>query len=291
MHVKTINPVRTYSQLAFAFKTIASLIMIIALLCTQVRAQEPYTLAVVPQLPRTVLFEDWQPYLQYLSNELGVSFELQVQDSIPLFEKAFLAGQPDFAFMNPYHVVMAQQAQGYTPLISDASRQLKGILVVKATSDIMNVDDLNGQTIAFPAPNAFGASLYMRALLAERFEINITASYVNTHANVYRNVFLEQAAAGGGVMNTFNTEDAGLREQLRVLYETPGVTPHPLTAHPRVPTEITEQVIQATLALYDTPEGQAILQRIQLTQPTTVSYNDYQALELLNLESFLVVEP
>ena len=93
-----------------------------------------YTISVVPQLPGLVIFEDWQPYLDYLSEEVGVDFELYLSDTIPLFEQDFLAGNPDFAFMNPYHAVMAFNAQGYIPLLSDGSRQLKGILVVRKGS-------------------------------------------------------------------------------------------------------------------------------------------------------------
>ena len=62
------------------------------------------------------------------------------------------------------------------------------------------MQDLDGADIAFPAPNAFGASLYMRALLAEQEKININPIYVETHANVYRNVIFGRASAGGGVI-------------------------------------------------------------------------------------------
>lgn len=253
-------------------------------------AQERYTFAVVPQLPALVLHEDWQPLLEYLSSKLGVEFELSLQDSIPLFELDFLAGNPDFVFLNPYHEVMAHKAQGYEPLLSDSSRKLKGILVVPVASDIQSVDDLDGQVVAFPAPNAFGASLYMRALLANDIGITITPSYVGTHANSYRHALLGDAAAGGGVHNTFLKESPDLQAALRVLYETPGVTPHPLAIHPRVPTPLREAVVNAIVDLADTQEGRDILSNVQLTEPVEVSYEqDYRVLEELRLEDFVVI--
>ena len=253
-------------------------------------AQERYTISVVPQLPQLVLHDDWQPMLEYLNDKLGVEFELSLQDSIPLFEIDFLDANPDFVFLNPYHEVMAHKAQGYEPVLSDGSRQLKGILVVPVASEIESVKDLDGTTIAFPAPNAFGASLYMRALLANDIGINITATYVGTHANSYRHALLGDAAAGGGVYNTFLKEAEDFQAALRVVYETPGVTPHPLAVHPRVPSAIRDAVINAVLELTETAAGREMLKSVQLTEPMRVTYDEhYQILEDLHLEDFVVV--
>lgn len=254
-------------------------------------AQTPaYTVSVVPQFPRLVLFEDWQPLLDRLGQELGVTFELRVEDDIPSFEQAFLAATPDFAFMNPYHAVMAHQAHGYLPLISDASRQLRGILVVRDDSPYRAVADLDGAEIAFPSPNAFGASLYMRALLAEREDITVTPRYVDTHSNAYRHVFLGFSAAGGGVMNTLLREPEALQATLRVIYQTPGVTPHPLTAHPRVPEALRERLVATLLALAADEEGRTLLRNVQLAEPMRVDYpTHYRPLEDLRLDTYLVV--
>lgn len=253
-------------------------------------AQERYTLSVVPQLPQSVLHDDWQPMLEYLSKKLGVEFELSLQDSIPLFELDFLEANPDFLFLNPYHEVMAYKAHGYEPILSDGSRQLKGILVVPVASEIESVEDLDGASIAFPAPNAFGASLYMRALLANDIGINISAYYVGTHANSYRHALLGDAAAGGGVYNTFLKEAEDFQAALRVIYETPGVTPHPLAVHPRVPEEIRDAVVNAVLELRETEAGREMLSAVQLTEPVRVSYEEhYQILEDYHLENFVVI--
>lgn len=253
--------------------------------------EKAYTVSVVPQLPALVLFEDWQPYLDYLEQEIGVKFKLYLSDTIPLFELDFLAGNPDFAFMNPYHAVMAYNTQGYLPLLSDGSRQLKGILVVRKDSSFQSVQDLDGADIAFPAPNAFGASLYMRALLAEQEKININPIYVKTHANSYRNVFFGRTSAGGGVVNTFHKESEDLQQNLRIIYETSGVTPHPLSVHPRVPKDIQERVIELTLALAQNETGLSLLKTIQLTMPIEVDYeSDYKVLDELKLENYIVIE-
>ena len=276
----------------FNIKRIISIVVIlisISFLSTGF-SQERYTLSVVPQFPRLVIHDDWQPLLDYLSEAVGVEFELSLQDTIPLFETDFLNANPDFLFLNPYHAVMAKKAHDYIPLLSDGSRKLKGILVVPTASDINSIEDLDNTTVAFPAPNAFGASLYMRALLANDIGIDITPTYVETHANAYRHALIGEAAAGGGVYNTFRKESEEFQAALKVLFETPGVTPHPLAVHPRVPEDIRDAVVEALLELSQSEDGRAMLQAVQLREPVAVSYEEhYQILEDYNLEDFVVI--
>ncbi len=253
-------------------------------------SQERFTLSVVPQFPRLVIHDDWQPLLDYLSEAVGVEFELSLQDTIPLFESDFLEAKPDFLFLNPYHTVMAKNAHDYIPLLSDGSRKLKGILVVPSSGDIETIEDLDNTTVAFPAPNAFGASLYMRALLANDIGIDITPTYVETHANAYRHTLIGEAAAGGGVYNTFRKESEEFQAALKVLFETPGVTPHPLAVHPRVSEDIRDAVVAALLELTQTEDGRAMLQSVQLREPVAVTYEEhYQILEDYSLEDFVVI--
>jgi len=249
-----------------------------------------YTVAIVPQFSAQQLHAEWQPLLKRIGEEAGVRFEMRFQPSIPLFETAFLNGEPDFMYGNPYHAVMAKRKQGYVPLVRDA-QALTGILVVPAQSPVKHLRELDGVKIAFPAPNAFGASLYMRALLTEQARVRYEAVYVKTHANVYRQVALGDFAAGGGVNQTFADQTPEMRAKLRVLYETPPAAPHPLAAHPRVPEAVRKKVAAAFLGLAGDPGGRALLADARVPKPVAADYTrDYEALEKLNLDKYLVVE-
>ena len=157
-----------------------------------------YTVSVVPQFAASELHRDWAPLLERLSQESRLSLTLRVVETISRFEAEFLAGVPDFVYLNPYHQVMARRAQGYVPLVRDG-KPLSGILVVRRDSALRSVTELAGKPVAFPSPNAFGASLWIRALLAERDRVTIEPHYAQTHSNVYRQVLLGRVAAGGGV--------------------------------------------------------------------------------------------
>ena len=251
-------------------------------------AKKPQSVHLVPQIPPAELLASWTPVLERVGNATGQCFEIHIATSIPAFETALLAGEPDFAFMNPYHEVMAKRRQGYIPLVRDDRGKLSGLLVVRKESPIAAVGDLAGATLAFPAPNAFAASLLIRASLA-RQGVAIRPRWVKTHSNVYRAVAARDVVAGGGVNNTFHREPESLRGELRVLWETPAYASHPLSAHPRVPAALREAVTSAFLALGADPKTRPLLEKVLLPVPVAADYvRDYQPLEKLGLEEFVV---
>lgn len=248
-----------------------------------------YTFDVVPQLPAAKIYTTWSPLLQRIGQDAGLCFELRVSPSIPEFEQRFLKGESDFAFLNPYHAVLAYQKKKYQPLLADAQDLLTGILVVRSDNSIKSLNDLKGKTVAFPAPNSFAASLLIRAELAKQ-KIDIHPVFVKTHSNVYRSVINKDALAGGGVNNTLDNEAPEVRHQLRVLYETPAYTPHPIATHPSVTSEVRERFLKAMVKLTQDEEGQKLLDGINLNKPQAVSYSKhYKVLESLQLEKFLIL--
>lgn len=260
-------------------------------LCASANALEKthYSLAVVPQLPPLTTHKNWTPLVERLANETGLPIRLAVYKTVPAFEVDVLAGKPDFVFMNPYHQVMARKAQGYLPLVRSGTESLYGIVVVARDGPFKNLKDLDGKEIAFPAPNAYAASLYLRARLSEQAGIKFRPNYLDTHSDVYRNVILGKAAAGGAVNTTFNRESAEIRAQLRILYQTPPAAPHPLSVHPRVPARVQQLMQAAILQLGADPANQQLLQAVLLTKPVKADYQkDYQPLEKLGLEKYVV---
>lgn len=249
------------------------------------------TLGVVPQFPAVEMQRRWSPVTAWLEQACNTRIELVFSSSIPEFERRFIEGQLDLAFVNPYHAVMARKAQGYKPLVRDGANALRGILVVKADGPIRQLQDLQGATIAFPSPNAFGGSLYMRALLEREHGIRFTAYYGKTHTNGYRHVLAGEAKAAGGIAATLKAESPAVQQQLRVLYETPAAAPHPLVAHPRVPVDFRRCMVN-TMTQANLPETvKPLLAAALLNRPVVADYaRDYQPLEKLALEAYVVHE-
>jgi phosphonate transport system substrate-binding protein len=249
---------------------------------------EEYTIGVVPQFDSRKILAIWRPILDEVEQQTGIRLRLQGSPSIPRFEKEFQAGKFDFVYMNPYHMLVAHNSSGYQPLLRDHGRQLHGILVVRKDSPVNALSDLEGKVVAFPAPNALGASLMMRADLQGERQINIEPTYVKSHTSVYLNVVTGMAVAGGGVQKTLSQQPVEISEQLRVLYRTAKVAPHPLAVHPRVPAGVAQRVLQAILAMGQSEGGKVMLGKIPMKQVGVAALDDYKPLEKLGLEPFYV---
>lgn len=251
------------------------------------KADTVYSFGVVPQFEARELASIWVPILEELSKRTGQRFTMQGAPRIPEFEAAFEAGEFDFAYMNPYHALIAARKQGYIPLVRDAE-PLYGVIAVRQDSAYQNVKDLAGKKVSFPAPNAFGASLLIRADLDMVFHLKILPLYAQTHTSAYLSTVLGISEASGGIKTTFDRQKPDIRDNLRILYKTRKVPSHPLLAHPRVPKALRTQVINALYDMAATSEGAALLAKIPIHKLTSASPKEYAALKHWKLEKYAV---
>ena len=208
-------------------------LLLLACMPLWANAETIYSFAIVPQFEPVKLAAIWMPILKELEKRTGLQFKMVGPSRIPEFETEFELGRYDFAYMNPYHVLMANDTQHYQPIVRDGSRKLFGIVVTANVSPINDLNDLQGKTIAFPAPNSLGASLMVRADLA-RNHVDFQTMWAQTHTSAYLNAALGVVDAAGGVMSTLQQESQSLRDKLKIIYETQRISPHPVVAHPRV---------------------------------------------------------
>jgi phosphonate transport system substrate-binding protein len=267
-------------------------LFLVAAVLPGVRAAEPvasatpvYSLGVVPQFEQRKLYATWKPIVDDLERRTGLHFNLVTTLKIQDFEKAFARGEFDFAYVNPYHVIQVREAQGYIPLVADRV-PLRGILVVRKDGPIRAPADLDGKTVAFPSPNALGASLLVRSALDQVHHVRVKPLYVKTHSSVYLHVAKDLAAAGGGVEKTLQEQDESLRAQLRVIYTTRSCPSHPIAAHPRVSPGVRNEVRKALFAMGETAEGKEMLSKVPVSQFIPVTYDDYTIMRGWNLDKY-----
>lgn len=250
--------------------------------------QVVYRFGVVPQFESRVLFSIWQPVLQELERRTGLKFKLVGSPKIPEFEKSFLAGKFDFAYTNPFHLFLTEGKQDYIPLIRDGSRMLTGIVVVKKDSPYQNLADLQNKIIAFPSPNALGASLAVRAGFIGAGLTEFTPMYAQTHSSVYLHVATGLADAGGGVLSTLQAQSEALQERMRIIHSATGIPTHPVCAHPRVPVEHRERVQKAFLAMSRTAEGKKLLARIPMYEPVLADMTTYRVMSERGYDKYYI---
>ena len=281
MQMKILNKMPIFNSAYL----ISSYLLLTVFITADVVADEKvsYTFARAPQLTTKALFKQWNPLVERLSKELDINIQLKLYKNRKSFLNDVNNGRVDFVYMNPYYTLKAHESNGYRPIIRDNNKKLYGILVAHKDSAIKSLEDLQGKVIAFPSPNALAASLYMRSLLETQHHISFTPHYVGSHDNVYLNVLLNKVSAGGGVMRTFNKSKN--KNNLRIIYKTPALMPHPISVHPRVPEMIVEKLMKSILIMNKDEDGKKILKSIGLQHPTKADFKrDYNSLKQLELE-------
>lgn len=245
--------------------------------------QQILTLGIVPQQSAAKLARMWTPLLEHLSAQTGQRLQFRTAPDIPEFERRLANGDYDLAYMNPYHYTTFHQSPGYQAFAKQKDKRLKGIIVVRADSQYQDLREFSDQTLAFPSPAAFAASIITRARFSNQ-EIPITPKYVSSHDSVYRSVAKGIYPAGGGVMRTFNGLEPEIRQQLRILWTSDPYTPHALAAHPRVPADALESILAAMQQLDDTEQGQQLLKQINFKGIVTANDADWNDIRTLNLD-------
>ena len=245
--------------------------------------QQTLTFGVVPQQSASKLARMWTPLLEYLSTQTGQRMQFSTAPDIPEFERRLAKGDYDLAYMNPYHYTTFHRSPGYQAFAKQKNKHLKGIIVVRADSPHQDLQEFADQTLAFPAPAAFAASIVTRARFSS-LEIPITPKYVSSHDSVYRAVAKGIYPAGGGVVRTLNGLEPEIREQLRILWTSDPYTPHALAAHPGVPADTVAAILAAMQQLDDTEQGRQLLKGVNFKGIAAAKDTDWDDIRALNID-------
>lgn len=241
----------------------SSLIIAAFLLSSALQAADTTVInfGIVPQQTASKLAKNWRPILRYLSEKTGLEIRFRTAPSIPIFEERLAAGKYDVAYMNPYHYTEFSKNPGYRAFAKAKNKSIRGIIVVRKDSTINQLSDFDSQTMAFPAPAAFAASILPRAHFALN-GIEVTPKYVSSHDSVYLSVARGVYLGGGGVKRTLETVSPEIRDQLKVLWTSDPFTSHPLAAHPRLGKEKLDLLVKAMLDMESSEEGQLLLKQL-----------------------------
>lgn len=244
------------------------------------KAEQDIVFGIVPQQSASRLAQNWVPVFDHLSKKTDARIRFATAKDIPTFEACLARGAYDLAYMNPYHYTTFHKLAGYEAFARQTEKRLRGLIVVRADSSYDQLEELDDQSIAFPSPAAFGASVIPRAEMKSR-AMTIRPAYVKSHDSVYRAVIAGLFPAGGGVLRTFNNVPKAERSKLRVLYRTDAYTPHAFAAHPRMDKSLVADLMETMTDLAkDRPSLLKAIGMQGIQQASDADWNDVRALRL-----------
>lgn len=261
--------------------TLLKAIGLLALLIyCQLATAQTLTMGIIPQFPKEQLQNNWRPLLDELEKQSHLKIDIKYYKNMTDFEQGLLKGELDIAYINPHHAVIAYQISGYHPILRDKETRLTSTLMVAQNAPITQVSQLNGTTIAFPTPNEFAASLYMRALLKKQENIDFKATYLNDENKAYEQVLTGKAQAASGVLKQ--------AKELRVIYQTPETYGNPIVLHPRLSPREAKDIKHKLLEI--AKQQPELFKKIAMPEPVPSSYNNYQPLAKMRLKEYLLTE-
>lgn len=243
---------------------------------------ETLTFGIVPQQSASRLAKQWEPVMQYLSEQTGYDIKFSTSSDIPTFEKRLADGEYDLAYMNPYHYTVYSRSPGYQALAKAKDKQIKGIIVVRKKDDFQSLKQLDKQTLAFPSPAAFAATILTQSDLNSA-NVDYQSDYVSSHDSVYLSVAKGFYPAGGGVMRTFNSAPDEVRDKLTPLWVTKPYTPHAIAYHPRVSSLQAKTIQEALESMTPESDDQHQLNKLKIKGFISAKDSDWDDVRALDI--------
>jgi len=223
---------------------------------------KPLVLGVFPSMTAKQTIEIYRPLASALEKHLRRSVVVYSARDFTTFVARTRQGEYDILLTAPHLAWLARQDTGYRPLLKYA-QPVRGLLVVRSDSPFDEPDKLRGRTIAMADPIALAVLAIQAELAAHGLKrgIDYRTTDSGTHTNAVLQVINGRVDAAVLGLHPYNLTPPELRQQLRVLAETPALSSLMYLTHPRLRDTEAQAIRNALLRFAATPEGQAFMQR------------------------------
>lgn len=222
----------------------------------------PLVFGVFPNLTAKQTVEIYRPLASTLEKHLQRPVAIYSARDFKTFVARTRQGEYDILLTAPHLAWLARQDAGYRPLLK-YTQPVRGLLVVNVASPFREIAALRGRTIATADPLAISV-LAMQAQLSthglKRNTDYLTASS-GTHINAMMQVINGRADAAMLGRHPYNLQSPELRQQLRILAETPSLSSLMYLTHPRLRDAEAQAIRRALLDFAATPDGLAFMRR------------------------------
>lgn len=225
-------------------------------------APNELSFGVFPQLSTRVMVETYQPLVDFLSESIGQPVNLESAKDFHTFHSRTIGGEYDLVLTAPHLAWLAWKEGGYRPLLV-YKEPAKGFIVVRADSPYHELGDLRGKRIAIPDPYAVVNIRLAKTLAKSGLNLGreLAVAEVGSHTNAATHVYENQTEAAVVGVFPFLRLPKGVRENLRIIAETPDLPSHVFLVHPKV-TAVREKAMgQAIEQFMHSRAGAAFLQK------------------------------
>lgn len=228
--------------------------------------------------------EIWQKVFDFIAKESKLELVFEPASSELDFELKLAKSYYDLALVTPVQFDAFRDSPGYQAQVKRKSQPIRAIIFVKKNSRIKTFADLRDTEIAFPNPLNFASSIVPRTSL-ERLNFNIKPKFLASETAVYQDVIYEHFLAGAGTNENFRAQPVEIQNSLRIIWDSPGFSPHPLVAHPRVDFLSLVKIKRAFVDMIKDQEAKTLLPYIFVDNGFEVARSsDWDEIKLIDLK-------
>lgn len=221
------------------------------------RAQTVYRFSPVNQWNIELTARYWNPIVSYVSARSGVKLELKIGRTSADTTAYVLANEVEFIFSN--HMFSPDRDHlGWRVFGRRLGEATRSQVVVLDESPIRKLEELEGQTVVFPGPEATIAYKFSYAEILRR-KINVEVVFGGNMDGAFAQLASGKAKAAG--THTHLSEGWSKREnrKLRVLWNSDSLPDLALLASRKVPDKDLAAVGQAFFGMLNDPDGRKVL--------------------------------
>lgn len=225
----------------------------------------------------------WQNVLKFVSESSGLQLQYEHAKSQLEFELKLAKGHYDLAYVTPLQFNAFKSFPGYQAQVKRKAQPIRGLIFVKKNGPTSTLSELRGATIGFPGALNFAASVVPRESL-NKLKFDISPKFLASEESVYQSIIKGELIAGGGTDESFRAQAPEVRNSLRILWDSPGFSPYPLVAHPRVDFFSLTKLKRALVNMIKDDEGRRLLKFIFVNNGFEVAKNsDWDEISLIDL--------
>ncbi|MBN2800562.1 MAG: phosphate/phosphite/phosphonate ABC transporter substrate-binding protein [Deltaproteobacteria bacterium] len=172
-------------------------------LLTSSALAEDYTVSVLPRYAPNEVNERAKALASYLNEVTNLNITPVVTAAFPEYEARIQHGDISLGFENPYIYIRAAETRDVIAMAMTGKDgpKLQGVIITRAGSDIVTLEDLRGKRIAIAGYSAAGGYLSQKLAMMEAGidvdkECQVTEALYNKHENVIMSVYYGDVDAG-----------------------------------------------------------------------------------------------
>jgi phosphonate transport system substrate-binding protein len=257
------------NKCCYYHKLIAVVICFSFFVIPQVFAKStPIKFGVMSMVPPAKIHAQWAPFIDYLNEKTGKTFELVIPRGFKKIKKAIAKGEIDYFYTNSLVFYRLKESKKAVPIAqminTGGTLYSQSEIFVRTDSGINNISDLKGKTLAYVSPMGTGGFLAPRAYLTKHdvyANSDITEKFTKSITSSIHSVLLGEAAAGTmcGINFKLLSKKIGSGE-LKVIATSENYPENIVGARPGTNTEMQKLIHKIIIDMPNDPVGIKVLQ-------------------------------